>query len=72
MKEQAINMIDNLKGFLDNIKSIAAHPYSSGVNVDKLVVDLQSFADDLKESIEKIEEAATDEIGQPDEEENSK
>lgn len=72
MKEQAINMIDNLKGFLDNIKSIAAHPYSNGVNVDKLIADLQSFADDLKESVEKIEEATIDEIGQPDEEENSK
>ena len=72
MKEQAINMIDNLKGFLDNIKSISSHPYSRGVNVDKLVADLQTFADDLKESIEKIEEVTTDEIGQPDEEENSK
>lgn len=68
MKEQAINMVDNLKGFLDNIKSIAAHPYSSGVNVDKLIVDLQSFADDLKESIEKIEEATIDETGQSDNE----
>ena len=68
MKEQTINMIDSLKGFLDNIKSIAAHPYSNGVNVDKLVADLQSFVDDLKESVEKIEEATTDEIGQPDKE----
>jgi hypothetical protein len=71
MKEQAINMIDGLKGFLDNIKSIATHPYSNGVNISKLVADLQSFADDLKESVEQIEEATTDEIGQPDEEEKS-
>lgn len=72
MKEQTINMINNLKGFLDNIKSIEAHPYSNGVNVDKLIIDLQSFADDLKESVEKIEEATTDEMEQLDGEKNSK
>lgn len=72
MKEQAINMVDNLKGFLDNIKSIAQHPYSNGVNVDKLIADLQSYADDLRRAIEKIEENTVNVGDQPNQEENSK
>lgn len=72
MKKQAINMIDNLSEFLDSIKSVALHPYGNGINVEKVITDLQDYAKDLKEAVEKIEEATTDEIGQPDEEENSK
>lgn len=71
MKEQAINMIENLSGFLDSIKSVALHPYGNGINVEKVITDLQDYAKDLREAVEKIEEATTDEIGQPDEEEKS-
>lgn len=67
MKEQAINMIENLSGFLDNIKNIAAHPYGNGINVDKVITDLQSYTKELKETIEKIEEVSSSQ-----EEENSK
>ena len=56
MKEQAINMIENLNGFLDNIKSVALHPYGNGINVEKVIADLQDYARDLKATIEKIEE----------------
>ena len=56
MKEQAINMIENLFGFLDSIKSVALHPYGNGINVEKVITDLQDYARDLKETIEKIEE----------------
>ncbi len=59
MKEQAINMIENLSGFLDSIKSVALHPYGNGINVDKVITDLQSYTKDLKETIEKIEEASS-------------
>ena len=72
MKEQAINMIENLSGFLDNIKNIAAHPYGNGINVDKVITDLQEYAKDLKEAVEKIEEVSVDFEGEPDSEENSK
>lgn len=59
MKEQAINMIENLSGFLDSIKSVALHPYGNGINVDKVITDLQSYTKDLKEIIEQIEEASS-------------
>lgn len=67
MKEQAINMIENLNGFLDNIKSVALHPYGNGINVEKVIADLQDYARDLKATIEKIEEVPSTQ-----EEENSK
>lgn len=72
MKEQAINMIENLSGFLDNIKSMALHPYGNGINVEKVLTDLQDYARDLKETIEKIDEVSVDFEGEPDSEENSK
>lgn len=68
MKEQAINMINTLDGFLNNVKNIATHPYGNGVNVDKMITDLQSFVNELRDCIEKIEETAKE----PVKEENSK
>lgn len=68
MKEQAINMVNTLDGFLNNVKNIATHPYGNGVNVDKVITDLQSFVNELRDCIEKIEEAANE----PAKEENSK
>jgi hypothetical protein len=68
MKEQAINMITTLDGFLSNIKNIATHPYGNGINIDKMLTDLQSFVNELRDCIEKIEEAAD----KPAKEENSK
>ena len=45
MKEKAIQLTDNLHGFLLNIKSINEHPYSIGVDVNKLVEDLLAYAE---------------------------
>ena len=72
MKEQAINMIENLSGFLDSIKSVALHPYGNGINVEKVITDLQDYVKDLKEAVEKIDEVSVDFEGEPDSEENSK
>lgn len=56
MKEKAIQLTDNLHGFLLNIKSINEHPYSIGVDVNKLVEDLLAYADDMKSVISEINE----------------
>lgn len=73
MKQEVLNLITNLEGFLNNIKSINEHPYSTGVDVNKLVDDLQDYLKDMKASVEKIDEVSTDLVGEPDSpEENSK
>ena len=73
MKQEVLNLITNLEGFLNNIKSINEHPYSTGVDVNKLVDDLQDYLKDMKASVEKIDEVSADFVGEPDSpEENSK
>lgn len=69
MKQTVIEAIDNLKGFLDNIDSINKHPYSKGVDVDKLIIDLKNYANDLKGMVDKIEEVSTETV-KPDVQEN--
>ena len=59
-KSEVLNLITNLEGFLDNIKSINNHPYSTGVDVDKLVKDLQDYVKDMKAIVEQIEELVPD------------
>lgn len=71
MKQQALDLVTNLDNFLMNIESIAKHPYSKGVDVEKLVKDLRDYCNDLKTGIEKIEEVTVDFVGQPDSAEES-
>ena len=71
MKQQALDLVTNLDNFLMNIESIAKHPYSKGVDVEKLVKDLRDYCNDLREGIEKIEEVTEDFVGQPDSAEES-
>ena len=59
-KPEVLNLLTNLEGFLDNIKSINNHPYSTGVDVDKLVNDLQDYVKDMKAIVEQIEELVPD------------
>ena len=65
-KQEVLNLINNLDGFLSNIKSINEHPYSTGVDVDKLVKDLQDYLRDMKVAVEAIEEVSVDFVGEPD------
>lgn len=67
MKQELLQSLENLKGFLLNIDSINKHPYSKGVDVEKLVKDLEDYVDDMKDIAEKIEEVSTDAEGQPEE-----
>jgi hypothetical protein len=62
MKEKAIQLTDNLHGFLLNIKSIHEHPYSIGVDVNKLVEDLLAYADDMKAVISEINEVIVTDV----------
>jgi hypothetical protein len=62
MKEKAIQLTDNLHGFLLNIKSINEHPYSLGVDIDKLVEDLLTYADDMKAVISEINEVTVTDV----------
>lgn len=65
-KQEALNLITNLDGFLANIKSINDHPYSQGVDVDKLITDLQDYLKDMKVVVEQIDEVSVDFAGEPD------
>lgn len=62
MKEKAIQLTDNLHAFLLNIKSINEHPYSIGVDVNKLVEDLLAYADDMKAVINEINEVVVTDV----------
>ena len=68
-KQEVLDLIANLDGFLTNIKSINEHPYSTGVDVDRLVKDLQDYLKDMKAVVEQIEEVTVDFVGKPDREE---
>jgi len=61
MKEKKVReQLEILKGFLTNIKSIANHPYASGVDVNKLVDDLTDFVNDVEKILDEEEtETAT-------------
>lgn len=54
MKQQLTQAVDNLENFLVNIESIDKHPYSKGVDVAKLVKDLEDYAKDLKNMIAQL------------------
>ena len=64
MKDKALQLTENLHGFLLNIKSIHEHPYSLGVDVKRLVEDLLAYADDMETAIRSINEVRITEEGE--------
>ena len=59
-KEKKVReQLEILKGFLTNIKSIANHPYASGVDVNKLVDDLTDFVNDVEKILDEEETETT-------------
>ena len=64
MQEKALQLTDNLHGFLLNIKSIHEHPYSVGVDVNKLIADLLAYTDDMQSVISEIQEVTVEEEGE--------
>jgi len=53
MKDKLREQFEVLKSFLMNIKSIANHPYASGVDVNKLIEDLTDFVNDLEKILDE-------------------
>ena len=58
MKTQILQAITNLENFLTESQTILGHPYSAGLNVEKMLTDLQDFAKELKTMVEALEEAS--------------
>ena len=58
MKTQILQAITNLENFLTESQTILSHPYSAGLNVEKMLSDLQDFAKDLKIMVESLEESS--------------
>ena len=60
MKEKKVReQLEILKGFFFFFKSIANHPYASGVDVNKLVDDLTDFVNDVEKILDEEEETET-------------
>ena len=59
-RQEVLNLITNLESFLDTIQSINSHPYSTGVDVDKLIKDLQDYLKDMTAVVEQIQELEPD------------
>lgn len=62
MKEKVLNMLGTLRQFTDELDALNKHPYSKGIDVDKVVTDLKGFIDnfantfdDEKEPVETTE-----------------
>lgn len=66
-RQKILNLITNLESFLGTIQSINNHPYSTGVDVEKLINDLQDYLKDMKVEVELIEELIPD-TAEPEEE----
>lgn len=66
-RQKILNLITNLESFLGTIQSINNHPYSTGVDVEKLINDLQDYLKDMKAEVELIEELIPD-TAEPEEE----
>lgn len=66
-KQKTLDLITNLESFLGTIQSIHNHPYSTGVDVEKLINDLQDYLKDMKAEVELIEELMPD-MAEPEEE----
>jgi hypothetical protein len=66
-KQKTLDLITNLESFLGTIQSINNHPYSTGVDVEKLINDLQDYLKDMKAEVALIEELMPD-TAEPEEE----
>ena len=64
MKTQILQAITNLEAFLTESQTILSHPYSAGLNVEKMLTDLQDFAKELKTMVESLEEEPAAEMSE--------
>lgn len=59
-KPEVLSLIDNLGSFLENITAINKHPYSTGIDVERLIKDLQDYVKDMRAVVEQIQELEPD------------
>lgn len=61
MKGQILQAINNLDSFLADAEVILGHPYSTGLNVEKIIKDLKDYSKELRGMVEALEEASAPE-----------
>lgn len=60
-KESILNMINGLESFLNEIENLQKHPYSQGINVERMLDDMKKFTAELKTEVNKLEDTKKDE-----------
>ena len=71
MLEQISNKAGVLVNWVSEMQTIAENPYTNGLNIERMLQDLQGFAADLVKDIEAVQ-AQLDEAEAPLKEESSK
>ena len=71
MKEQVLQAITNLDSFLADAEIINNHPYSTGLNVEKIIKDLKDYAKDIRAMVEAINEVPEAEVENAEPSENT-
>lgn len=71
MLEQISNKAGVLVNWVSEMQTIAENPYTNGLNIERMLQDLQGFAEDLVKDIAALEEELKGQEA-PAEEESSK
>lgn len=62
MKAQALEKIDTLSTFLNQMKGLSnqlsTNPYAQGVDINKILVDVEDYLKEIKADVESIKEEA--------------
>lgn len=56
MLEQIDNKVGVLVNWVNEMQTIAENPYTNGLNIERMLQDLQGFAADLVKDIEALKE----------------
>lgn len=62
MKTQALEKIDTLSTFLNQMKGLnnqlSTNPYAQGVDINKILTDVEDYLKEIKADVESIKEEA--------------
>lgn len=61
MKQKVLDMLGALHQFADEIEALYKHPYSKGVDIEKVVADLKGFIDNFANTFDEEKEPAENE-----------
>lgn len=56
MLEQISNKVGVLSNWVSEMQTIAENPYTNGLNIERMLQDLQGFAADLAKDVAALEE----------------